>query len=209
MTLSFFVVYDTICLVIYMKKFLLIFMTAFLILTFCSCSCGSDPTEITNKVETEANSETKTNSEAVVSDDEEDIFGDENIDDNAEESNSDHNSFPDATSQIIEPSVKKPEKIGDNISVSTYASYLTEDEWLSLSNDDTLVFNDNGTFSGKINGKDYSGTFNMKVKEKGVCILGVTLKGTKTEVEYTVKFKNSAYITITTNTGDSASYASY
>ena len=192
-----------------MKKIILILITACLILTLCNCSCGSDPAQIANKAETEETSTQEASTNPEIADEEEDIFGDDDTDSNGEDNNSVSNEFPDATTEVIAPSVKTPQKVDDKTSLSTYASYLTEDEWLCISNEDTLNFKDDGTFNGKINGKEYIGTFNMRIKEKGICILGVTLNGTKKEVEYTVKFKNSAYITITTNTGSSASYASY
>lgn len=199
-----------------MKNFLLILITAGLILTSSACSCGGNTIETTPQV-TESNIDETAENGAVISDDEEDIFGedsdnsdyDENVDSQSETgSDSDSSTQQNTTATQKTTEAKKTVQITDKTTISAYASYITDGTWTSTSSSDTIVFNDNGSFSGKINGKKYSGTFNMRLKSNGVCALGVTLDGSKNEVEYTASFKTSTKMTLTTNNGESETYVS-
>lgn len=200
-----------------MKKILLTLITAGLILTASACSCGGNTIETTPQASAENKVDETAGSEAVISDDEEDIFGDESDvsdDDNSDgknqnktETKDDNSSTSNSTDSQNTAEENSTAEIDDETSISAYASYITAGTWVNPGNNETMVFNDDGTFSGTINGEKYSGTFNMRVKETGVCTLGVTLKGTKKEVEFTATFKNPAEIILTTDKGNNASFA--
>lgn len=91
--------------------------------------------------------------------------------------------------------------ITPNIKTSQYVSFVTKYKWVNEKTGDSLKFNSNATFSGKIKKKKYSGTFDLTPdkKEPGLIHSNVRLDGSKKEVEYNIKFKDSAHMTITTN----------
>lgn len=194
-----------------MKKILLILITAGLILTASACSCGGNTIETTPSTSAENKVDETAGNEAVISDDEEDIFGDDDISDdenqNETKTNDDNSATSNSTATQNTTEKITPVEVDDKTSISAYASYITAGTWINPGNGETMVFNDDGTFSGTINAEKYSGTFNMKIKEPGVCTLGVTLKGTKKEVEFTATFKNSTEFILTTDKGNNASYA--
>lgn len=195
-----------------MKKFLLSFIIAGLILTACSCSCGENTIETKPVTSTESNVDETIGKEAVLSDDEDIILGDDsdesdNDDNQNENKTSDDNSTASDSVDTQNTTEKNsPVEITDKTTISAYASYITDGTWVNPGNGETMVFNDNGTFSGTINGEKYSGTFNMKIKDNKVCTLGVTLDGAKKEVEFTAMFKNSAEIILTTDKGNNATF---
>ena len=82
-----------------------------------------------------------------------------------------------------------------------YASFVTSYKWINETSGDTIKFNNNGTFSGKINGKSYSGTFTLKADEKkpGIVHSTVVLDGGKKERDWTYDFADSAHMTVKTD----------
>ena len=100
-------------------------------------------------------------------------------------------------------------KITPEIKTGQYASIVTNYKWINDKTGDTIDFDDNGTFSGKVDGKSYSGTFTLKADEKnaGTVYSNVTLKEAKKAVKWTFKFKDSAHMTLTTDKKVSESYA--
>ena len=111
-------------------------------------------------------------------------------------------------SNTVETRPPESIEITPEIQIGQYASYVTQYKWINEKTGDVIDFNDNGTFTGKIASKSYSGKFTLRVdKEKlGKIISGVTLDGTDKEVEYTIQFKDSAHIKVTTDKKVSEDY---
>lgn len=82
-----------------------------------------------------------------------------------------------------------------------YASFVTSYKWINEKSGDTIDFNDNGTFSGKISGKSYDGTFTLKADKKnpGIVHSTVVLEGQKKERKWTYEFSDSAHMTVKTD----------
>ena len=99
--------------------------------------------------------------------------------------------------------------ITPKIQTAQYAAIVTDYKWINDKSGDTLTFNDNGTFSGKINKESYNGTFTLKSDKKnpGTVYSDITLKGAKKPVTWTLKFKDSAHMTLTTDKKVSEDYA--
>ncbi len=99
--------------------------------------------------------------------------------------------------------------INEDMQIGELANYVTRYKWVNNDSGDTLNFRNDGSFSGKIDGKDYDGKFTLTRDEKklGRIIVGVTLSQESKEVKYTIDFKNSSEMTITTDKGKSESYA--
>ncbi len=89
-----------------------------------------------------------------------------------------------------------------------YASFITNYKWINEKSGDTLTFNDNGSFSGKVAKKNYSGRFTLIADKKkaGIVYSNVTLEGAKKPVKWTFDFKDSAHMTVKTDKKDSESY---
>lgn len=104
-----------------------------------------------------------------------------------------------------------PESIAVTPKIQTgqYASIITDYKWINEETGDTLKFNSNGTFSGKIDKKSYSGTFSLNAdkKDAGVIHSNVTLDGKKKSKKWTITFeKDTAHMTVTTDKKASESY---
>lgn len=82
-----------------------------------------------------------------------------------------------------------------------YASFVTKYKWINEETGDTIDFRDNGTFSGKIDKKDYSGTFTLKAdkEQPGIVYSQVVLDGKKKKHDWTFEFKDSAHMTLKTD----------
>lgn len=91
-----------------------------------------------------------------------------------------------------------------------YASFITNYKWINEKSGDTLKFNDNGSFSGKIAKKSYSGKFTLFTdkKKSGIVYSHVTLDDAKKAVKWTFEFKDSAHMTVTTDKKASESFVS-
>ncbi len=98
--------------------------------------------------------------------------------------------------------------VDTNTQTGQYASFVTNYKWINEKTGDTLTFNDNGTFSGKLDKKSYSGTFTLRADKKkaGIVYSDVTLDGKKKSHKWTFKFSDSAHMTLTTNKKASESY---
>lgn len=98
--------------------------------------------------------------------------------------------------------------IDKNMQIGEFAAYVTQPEWINNKTGDTINFKDDGSFEGKINGKNYSGTFTLRIDKNklGRLISSVTLTGEKKPVEYTIDFDNTASMTLTTDKGESEKY---
>ena len=92
--------------------------------------------------------------------------------------------------------------------ISEYAAFVTADTWVNVENGDTFVFGNGGTYSGTINGKEYSGEFSLTNDEKktGVVYANVIPEGEDEKVTYTLKFKDSSTMTLTTDTGEKGKF---
>ena len=88
--------------------------------------------------------------------------------------------------------------------ISEYAAFVTADTWVNVDSGDTFLFGNGGTYEGTINGKKYSGEFSLTNDEKkaGVVYANVIPDGEDEEVTYTLKFKDSSTMTLTTDTGE-------
>lgn len=111
-------------------------------------------------------------------------------------------------SNTVETAPPKTVEITPDIEIGEYAGFVTDDTWINEKTGDTISFNDDGTFSGKIDRESYSGTFTLQTdKEKeGRIIAEVTLDNKKKPVEYTIDFKTSSEMTITTDKGIKETY---
>lgn len=92
--------------------------------------------------------------------------------------------------------------ISNKIQTGQYVSVITNYKWINEKTGDTLKFNGDGTFSGKINKKSYSGTFTLNAdkKQAGIVHSDVTLEGKKKAVKWTLVFpKDTAHMTVNTN----------
>ena len=88
--------------------------------------------------------------------------------------------------------------------ISEYAAFVTADTWVNVDSGDTFLFGNGGTYEGTINGKKYSGEFSLTSDEKkaGVVYANVIPDGEDEEVTYTLKFKDSSTMILTTDTGE-------
>ena len=88
--------------------------------------------------------------------------------------------------------------------ISEYAAFVTADTWVNVDSGDTFLFGNGGAYEGTINGKKYSGEFSLTNDEKkaGVVYANVIPDGEDEEVTYTLKFKDSSTMTLTTDTGE-------
>lgn len=106
---------------------------------------------------------------------------------------------------------RPPESITVTPEISTgqYASYVTNYKWINEKTGDTIKFDSNGTFKGKLDKKSYKGTFTLRASKKkaGVVYSNVTLDGKKKSKEWTFTFKDTAHMTLKTDKKASESYA--
>ena len=88
--------------------------------------------------------------------------------------------------------------------ISEYAAFVTADTWVNVDSGDTFLFGNGGAYEGTINGKKYSGEFSLTNDEKkaGVVYANVIPDGEDEEVTYTLKFKDSSTMILTTDTGE-------
>ncbi len=103
-------------------------------------------------------------------------------------------------------SIAVDEKVPDG---QVFGALVTGYKWIDEETGSTIEFKDDGTFEGKVDGKDYKGRFTQKrdEKEPTKVILGVTLEGTDTKVNWTLEFQTtSEKMTLTTDTGVSETY---
>ncbi len=106
---------------------------------------------------------------------------------------------------------RPPESIAVTPKTQTgqYAMFVTDYKWINEKTGDTITFNSNGTFSGKIDKKKYSGKFTLRADKKnsGVVYSNVTLDTEKNSRPWVFTFKDSAHMKITTDTGKTESYS--
>ncbi|MCH5299375.1 MAG: hypothetical protein J1E96_06395 [Ruminococcus sp.] len=113
-----------------------------------------------------------------------------------------------ADGDVIETQPPKTIEISPKIEIGQYAYFVTAYNWINDTSGDTINFESDGTFIGKIDGESYRGVFDLSVdKEKlGYLKSGVTLDGTDEEVTYTIHFITSSEIEVTTDKGKSETY---
>ncbi len=113
-----------------------------------------------------------------------------------------------ANGDVVETQPPKTISITPEIQIGQYAHYVTAYNWINEQSGDAINFNNDGTFNGKIDGEVYSGVFKLKVDEKklGKLIMSVTPDDSKKEVKYTLLFITSSEIKITTNKDKSETY---
>jgi hypothetical protein len=107
----------------------------------------------------------------------------------------------------VETMPPKTYEIETGIDISEYADFVTSDQWVDPDSDNTFVFNNDGTYEGTIDGKEYKGGFSLNVKDDdGTINVIAEPEGETEEVTYTIKFKTSTDMTLTISDDVSAHF---
>ena len=112
-------------------------------------------------------------------------------------------------SSTVETQPERSKEITSDIQTSEYAYYIPKYEWTNTESGDTLNFENSGSFSGMVNGTYYSGRFTLKADEDilGRVDSGVTLDGKDDKLYWTIDFKTTTEIYVTTSDGNREFFA--
>lgn len=114
-----------------------------------------------------------------------------------------------AADNTVETRPPESVKIDEKTKIEVYPTYVTQYKWVNEKTGDTINFNNSGTFSGKVDGEAYSGTFDITLDKKvvGRINMNVTLDNAEKSVKWHMDFEDtSAAMKLTTDKDKSESY---